>query len=136
MNRFSLVAIISITGGLIGLVIGRSLDLGVLSFIITPLLCGVFGALFGGIGSYLNNKGYLVNIFQVIDLLVGFILFYFLFYAIISVITSDELKYQSYINGIAPIPCALFMIIRHIRNKEIKLRKKYEQEDGTIQDHI
>jgi len=138
MNKYTFVSILAIVGGFIGLVIGRSLEIGTISYIITPIICAVLAGLFAGLGVFLNNKGLLVNLFQLIDLFIGLLLYYVLFYFVFSLVGNyvdlNENTIYYVITWIIPFPLSVLMVVRHMKKKAIKLNKKIENEDGTISD--
>lgn len=88
--------------------------------------------LFSLVALKLNEKGLLFSVFQVIDLLVGFILFYLLFYFITSLAIKDlglEASVRELVTSLIAVPVALFMIIRHIKKKNLKIQRIKVEED-------
>ncbi|MFD3269226.1 hypothetical protein ACE3MS_03565 [Paenibacillus dendritiformis] len=108
------------------------LSTGHYNVILGALSSSFFGSLFSVIAWILNEKGLLVSIFQVIDLLVGFLLFYLLFYIITALAIKDlglEDSVRELVTSLIAVPVALFMIIRHIKKKNIKLQRIKVEED-------
>ncbi|CAH8769604.1 hypothetical protein [Paenibacillus dendritiformis] len=130
MEKPSLITIFSSFGILLGN--GIIYSTGQYNIMWSALVSSFLSTLFSLVALKLNEKGLLFSVFQVIDLLVGFLLFYLLFYIITALAIKDlglEDLVRELVTSLIAVPVALFMIIRHIKKKNIKLQRIKVEED-------
>lgn len=129
MYRTTFVSIFTVFG--IGLGNAILYAAGYANIFSATVVSAIFGTIFGLTAEYLNKKGYLVSLFQIVDLCIGFIFFYFIFYFVISIALfqlTDDKDSLVLPASLIPIPLAILMIIRHIKKKGIKLQKQVEED--------
>jgi hypothetical protein len=130
LEKPSLITIFSSFGFLLGN--GIIYSTGQYSIMWSAFISCFLSTLFSLVALKLNEKGLLFSVFQVIDLLVGFLLFYLLFYIITALAIKDlglEDLVRELVTSLIAVPIALFMIIRHIKKKNIKLQRIKVEED-------
>ncbi|WP_025717370.1 hypothetical protein [Paenibacillus sp. 1-18] len=139
MNGLSLTTIVGIfgavVGGALGIYFSSYTDVVWLSYIIRLSLAALFGSLFSFLGWYLNKEGLLVNIFQLINLLVGLLLFYLLFCVVSFIVLSFTPFSKELINvygTYVPIPLSFLAIIIYIKKKKINFKKSYDTTEDDI----
>ncbi|MFC7560277.1 hypothetical protein ACFQY3_16945 [Paenibacillus farraposensis] len=86
---------------------------------------------FSFLGWYLNKEGLLVNIFQLINLLVGLLLFYLLFCVVSFIVLSFTPFSKELINAYGtyvPIPLSFLAIIIYIKKKKLISKSRMIQQ--------